>query len=39
MKRHAETCEWADSVDVGVCNLYQCMKTGEPCYGGCEDGE
>jgi len=21
MKRHAETCEWVDAVDVGVCNL------------------
>ena len=39
MKRHAETCEWADAVDVSVCNLYRCMRTGETCYGGCEDEE
>lgn len=34
--RRAETCEWADPVDVGVCNLYRCMKTGKQCFGGCE---
>ncbi len=37
MKRHTETCEWVDAVDVGVYNLYRCMRTGKTCYGGCEE--
>jgi len=39
MKRRAESCEWADAVDVGVGNLYRCMRTGKQCYGGCDDEE
>ena len=37
--RNARTCEYADPIDVGVSNVYQCMKTGQECYGGCEEEE